>query len=152
MQNNINIIEIPAIPANSQSRKRNSSCKPHSHGRHQPLPSPPPPHLCTEVKCMRMEVQAGMCEKSKVGTVPPRNFTKTPQKPLKCSHLPTNAQNTKQQEKHITSSPPSPPMCRTRTRSTRETQHTIRIRMDVITPSPPHPPQPPHRAEIQMEV
>ena len=73
----------PSLPTNAQSRKRNSK---HSHGRHQPTPIPPsppmhrtgsetaassaqprPPSPLLHGSQIHMEVQTGMCEKSRSG-------------------------------------------------------------------------------------
>ena len=136
----------------------------HQHHQHPPHPPSPPMHRAERRMDVvspppPMEVQAGMCEKSRVGTVLPGNFRKTPQKPMRNAPIPpvpTNAQNTKQQEKHNTeaafawtSSPPhpaSPPhQCtapeHTRTRSRSKTQDTIALAWTSSDPPspPPHP-------------
>ena len=159
MQNNINIINIPHPPptltTNAQSRKRNSTCKPHSHGRHQPRPIAPLPTPARRSNTYTLEVQAGMCDKSRVGTLLPaaRKFEEnTATTGAKCPHpppIPSNAQNTKQQEKRNHSHgrhhpPPSPPMYRTRTyqnkvnkRNTRQNLHSHGRHHP--PPIPPHP-------------
>ena len=166
MQNNINIINIrpSPLPTNAQSRKRYSTCRPHLHGRHQPPPSPPlhggQIHTHGSPSWHVRQAEGRHSGPEILGKHCKNRWEMPPSPPL-----PTNAQNTKQQEKHNTEaafawtssppppSPPSPHQCNalehTRTMSTKETEDTRCIRIDVITP-PPHPPPHP-RTELKYK-
>ena len=122
MQNNINIINMPPhrpLPTNARSRKRNSICRPHSHGRHQPPPSPPP-HPCTEVKYIACAKHRGSAQ------CYPEILESTAKTDANCPHAPLPHQCTKH-------------------KTTRETQRRSRIRMDVI---PPLPTNVPHQNKV----
>ena len=90
-----------------------------------------------EVKYIHMEIQAGMCEKSRVATALPRNYRKTPQEPMKHDTEAALAWTSSHP-------PPSLPMYRTtphqnkvNKRNTRQTPHSHGRRQP--PPPPPHP-------------
>ena len=124
MQNSINIPRIPP-PTNAHSRKRNSTCKPHSHGRRQPPPSPPSPPLH--------------------GSQTHTHGSWHVRKVEGAQRCPKISGKYHKNRCEMSSSPTSPPMHKTQNNKRNTTQN---LRSHGRHQTPPIPPSPPtHRAE-----
>ena len=121
----------------AQSRKRNRTCKPHSHGRHQPPTTPPTPERRSNThernvegrhSAARIFLRKQRKNHAKCPHPPPQSMHKTQNKKRNTTHNP----HSHRRHQPTPSPPPSPPI----QKPTREAQHGIRIRMDVISPPP----------------